>query len=53
MTDYFAPPDKTGLVLNSEDSLVVRDGGTATGTIINGGLEIVEYRRHDQGHDDQ
>jgi autotransporter passenger strand-loop-strand repeat protein len=36
MTDYTAPPDQTGLVLN-EDNLIVHMGGTATDTTVNVG----------------
>ena len=35
MTNYTAPPDQTGLVLQSFDTLNVFGGGTATGTILN------------------
>jgi autotransporter passenger strand-loop-strand repeat protein len=36
MTDYTAPPDQTGLVLN-EDNLRIHMGGTATDTTVNVG----------------
>jgi autotransporter passenger strand-loop-strand repeat protein len=43
MTNYSAPPDITGLVLNHGDSLKVEAGGKVTGaTINNGGIETVE-----------
>ena len=37
MTDYTAPPDQTGLVLN-EDNLRIHMGGTATDTTVNVGF---------------
>lgn len=47
MTTYTAPPDKTDLVLNFNDTLLIEAGGTAVGTTINGnnvggGVEYVE-----------
>ena len=38
MTAYRAPPDQTGLVLNTGDNLNIGIGGTATDTTINVGI---------------
>ena len=54
MTEYVAPPNQTGLDLNSGDFLEVSAGGTATQTRINDGGLLQGLRwRHRRRYEDR